>query len=263
MDLGLKRRRALVLGSSKGLGNGVARALAAEGADVVISARYQETLDEVAKAMAAETGAKVVGLAGDVSDPDNMNALFDAACETMGGVDILVNNHGGPPLGPAVELKEEDLVSQFTSMVVSVIRMTSLALPAMRERQWGRIITVVSSSIIQPIPNYAVSNTLRGAVVGYMKTLADEVAADGVTVNLLTPGRILTDRTRVGTQFNAKRLGISEDEVLKRSVATIPAGRLGAVEEFGAMGAFLCSEQASYMTGSVWRVDGGYIRSIL
>ncbi|MBI4182657.1 MAG: SDR family oxidoreductase [Proteobacteria bacterium] len=263
MDLGLRGKRALVLGASKGLGHGIARALAAEGAEVVISARRLESLDPVAKAMAVETGARVVALEGDVSDPDNMNRLYDGAVKALGGVDVLVNNHGGPPLGLAVDLAEGDLKTWFTNMVVSMIRMTGLAFPPMRARKWGRILTVGSSGMIQPLPNMVLSNTLRSAVVGYMKTLADEVAPDGVTVNIIVPGSIYTDRTRQSTVVNAKRLGISEEEMIKRRVAAIPVGRFGRTEEFGAMAAFLCSEAAAYMTGSMWRVDGGLVRSII
>lgn len=263
MDLGIKGKRAVVLGASKGLGYACAEALAAEGVQVVAASSSMERCEEAAAKIAKATGAKVVPALGDVSDPDNMNRLYDAAVDALGGVDILINNHGGPARGLAKELKEADLKSQFTSMVVSPIRLTSLCFPGMVERKWGRILTIGSSGNVQPLPNMVLSNTLRMAMVGYTKTLASELAADNVTVNVIAPGSVLTDRSREGTESTAKRQGISFDEALKQRAASIPAGRMGDPAEFGALAAFLCGDKASYMTGSVWRVDGGAIRNIL
>jgi 3-oxoacyl-[acyl-carrier protein] reductase len=263
MDLGIKGKRALVLGSSKGLGYAVAHALAAEGVTVAVSSSSIERAEEAAGTIAAETGSKTAAFVGDVSKPDNMNALAEKVVAKLGGVDILVNNHGGPPLGFAVDLKEADLVDQFNKMVVSIIRLTGLLVPAMVAQKWGRVITIGSSGNIEPLPNMVLSNTLRAAIVSYTKTLANEVAKDGVTVNMLSPGTILTDRSRSSTEANAKRRGVSFDEVLAERVKSIPAGRLGDPKEFGAVGAFLASAQASYCTGSIWRVDGGKIKSIV
>ena len=222
-----------------------------------------ERAKEAAGKIAGETAARTAAFVGDVSKPDNMNTLADKVVAELGGVDILVNNHGGPPLGFATEMKEADLVDQFNKMVVSITRITGLLVPAMVSRKWGRVLTIGSSGNVEPLPNMVLSNTLRAAIVSYMKTLANEVAKDGVTVNMVSPGTILTDRSRSSTEANAKRRGMSFDEVLAERVKSIPAGRLGDPKEFGAVAAFLASAQASYCTGSIWRVDGGKIKSIL
>jgi 3-oxoacyl-[acyl-carrier protein] reductase len=263
MDLGIEGKRALVLGASKGLGYAVAHALAAEGVVVAVSSSSIGRAEEAAGTIGKETGTKTMAVVGDVSNPDNMNALAEKVTAGLGGVDILVNNHGGPPLGFATEMKEADLVDQFNKMVVSITRITGLLVPAMVAQKWGRVLTIGSSGNVEPLPNMVLSNTLRAAIVSYMKTLANEVAKDGVTVNMVSPGTILTDRSRSSTEANAKRRGISYDDVMAERVKTIPAGRLGDPKEFGAVAAFLASMQASYCTGSIWRVDGGKIKSIL
>lgn len=263
MDLGLNGKRALVLGASKGLGYAVAEALAAEGASVAVSSSDMDRATTAAAAIAEQTGSKTVPLLGDVSVPDNMDTLAEQAVSALGGVDILVNNHGGPPLGFAMDLKESDLVDQFNKMVVSIIRITGLLVPAMVERKWGRVVTIGSSGNVEPLQNMVLSNTLRGAIVNYTKTLANEVAKDNVTVNIVAPGTILTDRSRSSNEANAKRLGVTPEEVMAERVKAIPAGRFGEPKEFGAVAAFLCSEQAGYCTGSIWRVDGGRIKTIV
>lgn len=264
MDLGIKGRRALVLGGSKGLGYASAHALAQEGVAVAVGSSSLARCEEAADTIARETGSTAVGVLADVSSPDNMNTAHAAAVKALGGdIDILVNNHGGPPLGMARDLKEEDLRAQFDMMVVSIIRMTSLCFPAMVAQQWGRILFVGSSGMIQALPNMVLSNTLRGCIVGYCKTLAGELAADNVTVNIVAPGTILTDRSRSSNEINAKRRGVSVEEIMAERVKAIPAGRLGDPKEYGAMVAFLAGDRASYMTGSIWRVDGGIVRSIL
>lgn len=263
MDLGIKGKRALVLGSSKGLGYAVAHALANEGVTVGVSSSSIERAREAAGKIADETGSKTAAFVGDVSNPDNMDTLAEQVAAELGGVDILVNNHGGPPLGFAMDLKEEDLTDQFNKMVVSIIRLTSKLVPAMVAQKWGRVLTIGSSGNVEPLPNMVLSNTLRAAIVSYTKTLSNEVAKDGVTVNMIAPGTILTDRSRSSTEANAKRLGVSYDEVMAERVKGIPAGRFGDPKEFGAVAAFLASAQASYCTGSIWRVDGGRIKSIV
>jgi len=263
MDLGIEGKRALVLGASKGLGYAVAHALAAEGVVVAVSSSSIERAEEAAGTIGRETGAKTMAVVGDVSNPDNMNVLAEKVTAGLRGVDILVNNHGGPPLGFATEMKEADLVDQFNKMVVSITRITGLLVPAMVAQKWGRVMTIGSSGNVEPLPNMVLSNTLRAAIVSYMKTLANEVAKDGVTVNMVSPGTILTDRSRSSTEANAKRRGVSYEDVMAERVKSIPAGRLGDPKEFGAVAAFLASQQASYCTGSIWRVDGGKIKSIL
>jgi 3-oxoacyl-[acyl-carrier protein] reductase len=256
-------KRALVLGASKGLGYAVAHALASEGVSVAVSSSNKDRAAQAVETIGNESGSTAVPLVGDVSSPDNMDTLADEAIAALGGVDILINNHGGPPLGFARDLEEANLVDQFNKMVVSIIRITGRLVPPMVERQWGRILTIGSSGNVEPLPNMVLSNTRRGAVVNYTKMLAHEVAKDGVTVNIVAPGTILTDRSRASSITNAKRLGITPEEALAQRVKDIPAGRRGDPKEFGAVAAFLCGQNSGYCTGSVWRVDGGRIKSIV
>ena len=262
MDLGLKGRRALVMGASRGLGRAVADALAEEGAALMVSGRDQAALDRVAGELRARGAAAAHGAPGDVARGENMDRLAEAAVAALGGVDILVLNHGGPPPGPATELQEADLVTWFQRIVVSPIRIANRLLPGMRERRWGRIITVGSTGMVQPLPNMVLSNTLRAAIVGWNKTLAAEVAAEGVTCNILAPGAIFTDRTKETVGGLAKRQGIAFEDAVKQREATIPAGRMGRPEEYGPMAAFLASDKAAYVTGCIVRVDGGIVRGL-
>jgi 3-oxoacyl-[acyl-carrier protein] reductase len=260
MDFGLTGKRALVLSSSRGLGLGVARALAAEGAEVLMTARSAERLN----AAAAEIGAKGLGRAhAFVADlTRDAEAIHQEAVRVLGGVDILVANTGGPPARTALGVKPEEWVPQFEAMVLPVFRLAGLVLDGMRERGWGRIVTIASSGVVQPIPNLAMSNTLRSAIVGWSKTLATEVAGQGITVNMVLPGRIQTDRTGELDSANAKAQGKSVEEIAAAARAAIPAGRYGRVEEFADAVCFLASERASYITGTLLRVDGGAVRSI-
>jgi 3-oxoacyl-[acyl-carrier protein] reductase len=257
MNLGLENRRALVTGASRGLGGAIASALAAEGAAVTAVARNLDRLSQLAAA--SETGpGKITPRVCDLSDP----AAIQGLSEVLEKVDVLVLNTGGPPPGTAAEISDAAWSAQFEAMFLSAIRLTRLALPGMRQRNFGRIIAVVSSGVIQPIPGLGISNALRLALVGWAKTLAGEVAAQGITVNCLAPGRIATDRVAELDQGRARREGISLDEVERQSRASIPAGRYGEATEFASMAAFLASTQASYVTGGVIRVDGGMIRCV-
>ncbi|HWM66163.1 MAG TPA: SDR family oxidoreductase [Steroidobacteraceae bacterium] len=257
MDLGLKRRRAVVTGASRGIGRAIASALAAEGADVVAAARNAQKLKDLAASVAAETGS-ITAHAADMSQADAIQGLAGE----LEKADILVFNTGGPPFGTAAEITDASWTAQFEAMFLSAIRLTRLALPGMRQRRFGRIMLVVSSGVIQPIPNLALSNALRSGLVGWAKTLASEVAADGVTVNCLAPGRIATDRIVEFDEARARREGITVEQAQKAATATIPAGRYGEADEFAAMAAFLASPRASYMTGGIIRIDGGMIRSV-
>ena len=262
MDLGLSNKRALVLASSRGLGLGIGSQLCAEGASVMLCGRSRDKLEDAAEVLTRAGPGRAACQVADLSSPDSAVALFDGATEALGGVDILVNNTGGPPPG-GVEGQELDTWrSQFDTMVVRLIEMTNLCLPGMRDRGWGRVLTVASSGIVQPIPNLSISNTIRSALVGWNKSLSNEVAADGITSNILAPGRIHTARTEALDSAAAQRQGKTKDEIQKASAATIPAGRYGAVDEFAAVAAFLVSEPASYVTGGVIRCDGGSIRSV-
>jgi len=260
MDLGLKGRRALVMGASKGLGRSVADALAKEGAALVISGRDQASLNAACEALRALGAASATGIVADVAEGAQMDALAAGAIAAMGGVDILVQNHGGPPPGPALEVTEEALVTWFQRIVLSPIRVANAVLPGMRERRWGRIINVGSSGMVQPLPNMVLSNTLRAALMGWMKTLSAEVAHQGVTCNVVAPGAIRTDRSLETAGGLAKRQGKTVEEVIAERSKTIPAGRYGTPDEYGPLVAFLCSDQAAYITGSILRADGGMVR---
>jgi 3-oxoacyl-[acyl-carrier protein] reductase len=260
MDLGLKGKRALVLSSSRGLGLGVAQSLAAEGAEVMMSARSSERLDSAAKAINAAGSGRAHTFVGDLAG--SLDALHAAAVQAMGGIDILVANTGGPPARTALNVKPEEWLPQFEAMVLPVFKLAGLVLPGMRERGWGRVLTIASSGVVQPIPNLVISNALRSSVVGWSKTLANEVAKDGITVNLVLPGRIHTDRVDELDAANAKAQGKGVDDIAAAARASIPAGRYGRVEEFADTVCFLASERASYITGSLIRVDGGAVRSI-
>ncbi|WP_440409842.1 SDR family oxidoreductase [Neorhizobium petrolearium] len=262
MDLGLTGKRALVLASSRGLGLGIAKALAAEGANVLLVGRSGDRLAENCKAINAEGKGKAEWVWGDIADDNFVAAMVNAVKEKLGGIDILVNNTGGPTPGTTEDMTADKLDTFFQSMVLRVITLTNALLPQMKEQGFGRILTVASSGVVEPIANLALSNTLRSALVGWNKTLATEVANFGITANMLLPGRIHTDRIDELDSANAKRTGKSLEDVRAASLKTIPAGRLGKVEEFAAAGAFLCSVPASYVTGTTLRVDGGASRSI-
>lgn len=262
MDLGLRGKTALVLGASQGLGLAVAKALLAEGASVAISARSAETLDAVRGELPDDERQRCFPVPADLGAPDAAASIAAAARSALGEVDILVNNSGGPPTGQPSGVSVEELQRQFDRMVTPLLALTLELVPEMRRRGWGRVLTIASSGVVQPIPHLPISNSLRSALVSFMKTLAGEVAADGITVNVLAPGRIATARTHSLDAAAASRAGRSEAEVARESAATIPAGRYGTVEEFGAVAAFLAGTGASYVTGSIIRVDGGAIRSV-
>lgn len=262
MDMQISGKRALVLASSRGLGAGIAAALAEEGVNVLLCGRNGDKLAANCAAINARGKGKADWVWADLSDSDFQHVILEAVKTRLGGVDILVNNSGGPVPGTSEDMSAENLETYFQSMVVPVITLTNALLPAMKEQGWGRILTVASSGVIEPIPNLALSNTLRGALVGWNKTLSSEVASHGITANMLLPGRILTDRIEELDGAAAKRTGKSVDDVRASSVKAIPAGRLGTVEEFAATAVFLCSGPASYITGSMIRVDGGAAKSL-
>ncbi|MGW9231179.1 SDR family oxidoreductase [Pseudorhizobium sp. NPDC055634] len=262
MDFGLAGKRALVLASSRGLGLGIARALADEGAHVLLCGRSADKLKANADAINAAGKGKADWVEADLADAHFVDAMLKAVEEKLGGIDILVNNTGGPTPGTAEEMDAEKLYNFFQSMVVRVITLTNALLPQMKNQGFGRILTVASSGVFEPIPNLALSNTLRGALVGWNKSLSAEVASHGITSNMILPGRIHTDRIDELDGANAKRQGKPVEEIRAASVKSIPAGRLGKVEEFAAAAAFLCSVPASYVTGTMMRVDGGASKSI-
>lgn len=261
MDLGLKDKTALVLGAGGGLGGGIARALTAEGARVALADRDIEAARRAADTIVS-AGGVAAPFAVDLGNAQDRAALVGQVQAAFGAVDVLINNSGGPPPTPASGVAPAEWSRHFEAMVVALIDITDRVLPAMRARRWGRIVTSTSSGVIAPIPNLALSNALRLSLLGWSKTLAREVAPDGVTVNVVVPGRIATARTRQLDVAKAQREGKDAAAIEQASAATIPAGRYGSVEEYAAAVTFLAGTPASYITGSVLRVDGGLIASL-
>ena len=263
MDLGLRGKIALVAAASRGLGRAVAEALAGEGASLVICARGREALEETRGAIAAQTAAEVESVVADVATPDGIATAWERARDRFGRVDVLVTNAGGPPAGP-FEAHDWDGWQQAVNLTLrSAVELTRLVLPGMKERRWGRVINVTSIAVKQPVDGLMLSNSLRAAVTGFARTLANEVARDGITVNNLMPGYTRTERVEQLNAATAAREGIALEDVARRIVSQIPMRRLGEPREFAALAAFLASEQASYVTGQSIAVDGGWIRSLL
>ncbi len=252
MDFQISGKTALVLGASRGLGAAIAKSLAAEGVKVFAAARSADKI---------EASANITPIAVDLSDKASVASLIETL-KQQGGVDILVNNSGGPKAGPAVGQTSESWTAAFEMMATSIFAVTDAMLEGMITKKWGRIITIGSSGVEQPIANLALSNGVRAAVAGWSKTLASEVARHGITVNMILPGRIDTDRVRELDGIKAKNSGASVEAVQEASRNDIPTGRYGRPEEFAAVATFLASSQASYVTGSSIRVDGGMIKGL-
>lgn len=256
MDLGLRDRVAVVLGATAGLGWAVAEALGEEGAHVVLVGRREDLVRERAASLPS-----AVGVAADLADPEAPARIHEAAVEGFGPVDVLVLNGGGPAPGTAEALTGQDAEDAVRLLVTPHVSLVRAVLPGMRERRWGRIVAIGSSGVQQPLPNLAASNVGRAALAGYLKTLASEVAADGVTVNMVLPGRIDTDRVTSLDRAAADRSGKTPQEVRQASEASIPAGRYGTPPEFASVVAFLAGERAGYVTGEQIRCDGGLVRA--
>lgn len=249
MDLGLEGRVALVMGASRGIGRGIAEALAREGARVAIASRSEERIDEAA----AEIGEAATGFVADATDLERLAQLPIEVAEKVGPIDILVANTGGPPAGGALDHGFQEWEQAYTSLVLAPRILAGGVLPSMQARKWGRIVNVGSTTTIEVNPALNLSNAHRMAAVGFLKTLSREVAGDGVTVNTVATGRFATDRMA--------ELGGSIEQVEAAAREEVPAGRLGTVEEYGDLVAFLCSERAAYITGTVIPIDGGLLRS--
>lgn len=263
MDLGLRGKIALVAAASRGLGRAVAHELAAEGASVMMCARGAETLERARAEIAAATKADVRAVAADLSDRAQIELVANATMNAFGRVDVLVTNAGGPPAGP-FESHAWDAWERAVNLTLrSAVELTRAVLPGMRERKWGRIINITSIAVKQPVDNLILSNSVRSAVTGLARTLANEVATDGITVNNILPGYTRTERVEELADANAKKEGVTRQDILSRFEREIPMKRLGEVKEFAALAAFLASERASYITGQSIAVDGGWIRALL
>lgn len=262
MDLGLRGKTAIVAAASKGLGRAVAAALAQEGANVAIFSRDTTSIQAAASAIerSARDGAQVLALTADVLDPDYADRVVQATVDRFSTVHVLYNNAGGPRPGVFDQLADEDWEHAFRLNLLSAIRLTRACLPYMRRQGWGRVITGTSSSVKQPIDTLMLSNSIRSATTAWSKTLSDQVARDGITVNTLAPGRINTERIVQLDADTAQRTGQTLEEVSREKLAAIPMGRYGEPEEFGAAAAFLASEPARYITGQTLLVDGGQYR---
>ena len=254
MDLKLNGKTALVLGASRGLGGAITQMLAQEGANVIGVARNTSSIDEWSKSY------PISSYKCDITDAEAVDKLIQFL--SSNDISILVNNCGGPQAGPAMGQKKEIWENAFKAMALPIFSITNALLPNMISKKWGRIITIGSSGIEQPIPNLALSNGVRGAIAGWSKSLANEVASNGITVNMVLPGRVATDRLRELDEGKAQRVGQSLEEIESEAKATIPAGRYGSPEEFASVATFLCSEAASYVTGSMIRVDGGLTKGL-
>jgi len=257
MDLGLQGKTALVAGSTSGIGLAVARALAGEGTRVAICGRRHELAQREASSLEGAIGVKL-----DLTSDASLQLAVDEVISTFGSIDIVVLNGGGPPPVAASALTAPALAEWLSPMLLAQIHLVSLVLPNMRSAGWGRVIAVGSSGVQQPIPHLASSNAARSALAAYLKTLAGEVARDGVTVNVVLPGRIDTERVAGLDKSAAARDGVDQTVIRDRSQAAIPIGRYGRPEEFADVTTFLCSQRASYVTGAQIRVDGGAIVSL-
>lgn len=261
MDLEIKGKKALVCAASKGLGKATALALAAEGVELMLCARSVDTLTEVAAEAQKLSGLPAHVHGCDLTDAAARQGLIEQVKAQLGHVDILIHNTGGPKPTTVESTGLEDWQQGYNQLFPAVVDLNAAFIPGMKERKWGRIVAVTSTSVLEPIPMLAISNSMRSAVTAMLKTLADEVAGFGITVNCMAPGLILTDRTKGLMDSRIEKSGQSRDEYMKDYLKSVPAGRLGDPREFGAVAAFLCSEQASYITGSTLCVDGGKRRS--
>lgn len=263
MDFELKNKVAVVGGASKGLGRACAEVLAEEGAKVVMCSRTQADLDHAAQDIRAKTKADVFVFAGDLDQHDTIRKLIAASVEHYGRIDILVNNSGGPPLAEAHNATEEQWATAVQRSLLFFARMCREALPHMKSQGGGRIINILASTVYQPIPNLALSGATRMGVVAYAKSLSEEVAKDGILVNNVCPGALLSERMLANTKSRAERTGISLEKALAERAKEVALGRIGEPRELANLVAFLASGKASYITGTTIRVDGGLVRSVL
>ena len=263
MELGLSGKVALVAAASKGLGRAIAEAMAAEGASLAICARGEAALEATRAAIAATSSAPVHAVAADLSQSEGIARAAGSALEHFGRVDVLVTNAGGPPVG-TFETHDWPTWERAMELTLrSAVELTRAVLPGMRERRWGRVIHVTSLTVKQPIDGLMLSTSIRAALTGFSRTLANEVAAEGITVNTILPGFMNTERVVELNRATATREGMQVEDVERRVLGQIPTGRIGEPRELAALAAFLASERASYITGQSIAVDGGWIRSLM
>lgn len=262
MNLNLTGKRALVLAASRGLGFATAMGLAREGAALVICSRDEGRIGAAADQIRTATGAAVHAITADVSSADEASRLVAHTVATLGGLDIVVHNAGGPPSGPFVSITDAQWQKAFEQNLMSYIRLVQAAVPELKKAGGGRILTIASSSIKQPVPGLVTSNTLRTGIWGLAKTLAKELGPDNILVNVVAPGRIQTERIDELDQATATRRGLDVDQVRRESVATIPLGRIGTPEEFANLLVFLASDAARYISGQAITVDGGAMTAL-
>jgi 3-oxoacyl-[acyl-carrier protein] reductase len=263
MDFGLKGKTAVVTASSSGLGRAIGLELATEGANLVINSRGEEALLEAAKQIETKTGCQVLPVAADVTDESQILRLIDRTLERFGKLDILVANAGGPPAGQFVDFQADHYRNALELNLISTVNLVRAAIPHMLENKWGRVIAITSIAAKQPVDNLILSNTARAGVLGFMKSVSQQVAADGVTVNTVCPGYHLTERLEALGRSIAQKEGISREEIYARWSESVPMKRIGEPREFAAVVAFLCSERASYVNGTVIQVDGGAYRGLV
>ena len=262
MELGLSGRVALVCGSTRGLGRAVARALAQEGARLAVNGRQADTTERVARELETETGQPALAVPGDVGAAGEPERMVTRVAHELGRIDILFCNAGGPPAAPFRDQPADAWQRALDVSLLSAVHLARAAVPLMRKRQWGRIVCLASIAAKQPVPGLILSTTARAGLLGFAKSLSDEVAPDGITVNVVCPGYIATERVVELNRARAKREQRTTEEIAKEVIREIPVGRMGNPDELAGAVAFLASERAGYITGAVLQVDGGFTRSI-